>query len=239
MNQMPQEGGPLASGQASSAPGPRVVNQVPGDLPVVQFNKLPQHIKELLVMKSVEPNLARVSCVVLKDVSTNEIFKIFLLYALFDNDQEYPVRISRFNEGGYQHLTKDQRLALQRDVLGCRWCTYSHIKKCLPDLMHLVLARKWEMHRQAQDLADQSDESDQIEPSVDDLERGPLPNDFNDIEALKRYFQSDHSHAQEDTICTKIAYTHGSAVIFEYIPRRALAPRIWDKDDVDYLLFIR
>jgi hypothetical protein len=28
-------------------------------------------------------------------------------------------------------------------------------------------------------------------------------------------------------------------VIFEYIPRRALAPRIWDKDDVDYLLFIR
>jgi hypothetical protein len=208
------------SGGAGPGPDAGEMNQMPQKKELSQLEGLPGPAHELLILLSRNPNLARVSRQLNEGVSTERVYRILILYALFNNDEEFPVRTSHFQPIQYEHLTAAERSALGRKVLECGWCTYSRIKNCLPDLIHLVLAREY---------------AKKYEECVARLSADA----FNDFETLTGFFQPYHVHIREDIICTSISNPVRPAFIFDYIPRKALDPGTWNYETTDYLLFIR
>jgi hypothetical protein len=57
------------------------------------------------------------------------------------------------------------------------------------------------------------------------------------LEGLKAKYQRDHPHLREDQICT--SYGREPVSFFDYIPRKALDPPIWNEETTHYVLFVR
>jgi hypothetical protein len=198
---------------------------------------LPEPLLQKIFFCSLEPNMARTSPSINKTLSTETVYKLLILFALFDNDDRFPVSDSHFEPTTYQYLTAAERLRLQKDVLECQWCTLSRIRKYIPNLMHLQLERQWEIHRRAQ------------------VEGIPMINALlparDDLEGLKTFFQGGHRHRRADKEpCTTINVRHlrhnhrdhwwRDGIKINYVPCRALNPRTWsDNQATNYILFFR
>jgi hypothetical protein len=197
---------------------------------VPDMNHFPPEVQQLLIMKSRNPDLARVSRSLRKGVSAESVYKVFILYALYDNPYARPVRTSHFSPAGYEPLTEVQQLALQKDILECRFCTFRRIKQYLPDIMHLKLSECWDVHRQRL-------------PRLTEAQRtGHLrlhPGIWNNFELLKACYQDRHPHHRDDAVCTTLWPSCDLGIILSYLPQKALAPATWNEEATDYVLFVR
>jgi hypothetical protein len=193
------------------------------------------------MLHSLEPNLGRAALSLGKVLSSEEIYKVFILFAFFENEEKVPMDDdSPFKPTSYQYLTRAQRVHLQKDILECQWCTYSRIKQCIDTLLHLAIAHECKLHHQAH----------LTNPNT----YGP-PVAILDDESRKAFAQEGcPQDLRTDVPCTFIRqrrprHPHNSrndpdlkfkdAITFWYIPHRALNPESWNDEATEYLLFIR
>jgi hypothetical protein len=190
---------------------------------------LPEPLIEKLCLDTLEPNLAGTSRYINKVLSKEGIYKVFILFAFFENDERLPVDDSHFKPATYQFLTSAERLHLQEVILEQPWCTLRRIKQFINILVYLALATERK--------------SDQKKRQV-----GTLPA-ANDVKGLKSLYQrryprhAPHRHQGTYSPCTMIL-PRGldrarDAIQFHYVPRRALNPKSWDNEAFQYLLFIQ
>jgi hypothetical protein len=195
------------------------------------LERLPPDLRDKIALYSLEPSLARTSRAFGRAMSREPIYKLFILSAFFNNDEQGPVEKSLFAPAIYRCLTRTQRVHLQKDILQCPWFTYDRIKEQITTLIHLAMLQQWELHHQAQKTGTFT-------------LRSPLPSRDN-MKALKPFFQyGPHEHRIPDIPCTFVRqpllgpWHSKDAVLFEYIPSRILNPTSWDIQSVNLLFFV-
>jgi hypothetical protein len=198
----------------------------------LRFGSLPIELKKKILLDSLEPNLARASTSLGISSSTESMYKPFILFAFFENDERLPIEDSQahFKPAAYRFLTLQERSCLQKAILDCQWCTFSRIKQSISILVRLALEQGWKYDRRKRKAGESH-----YQP--------PLPS-LNNYEGLRAFIQGNHHH-QSDVPCTLVQKRRGdveflqSALIFHYIPTRVLNPKSWDNETSEYLLFIR
>ncbi|KAF7507597.1 hypothetical protein GJ744_010267 [Endocarpon pusillum] len=232
---------PMGGRRARSVPEP--LPEGPGHgSPALDLLNLPEELQEQVILHSLEPSLARAfansSSLRGRQVSNEQIYKVFILQAFFDNEPPLPVRQSHFAPAAYQFLTKTRRRKLQRDIVECRWFTWNLFQKYIPTLAHLALERQCRLHRNTEQRRGNDISS--------------LPDIDNLADLIEHYI--DHPHPKERR---KTGLTDGRGsynpylniirrdlepekhvlrpVIFLAIPSRALNPISWTEEARHYL----
>jgi hypothetical protein len=200
----------------------------------------PELIQEMM-LNSLEPNLGEASLSLGKALSSEEIYKVFILFAFFENDEKIPIDDdSPFKPTSYQCLTRAQRVHLQKDILECQWCIYSRIKQCIDTLLHLAIAHECKLHHQAQ-LTNPHTYGPPI-AVLDDKSRkafaqeGCLQDPRTDVPCtLIRQRRPRHPQNSGNDPDLKFE----DAITSWYIPRLAPNSESWNDEATEYLLFIR
>lgn len=216
------------------APGSRTPTGVDARQPahateMSELENLPIDLREKLILRTLEPNLARASRLYGRTMSKEEIYRVFVLFAFFENPEGLPMEDSYFHPASYQVLSESQRLDLQRDILECRWSTWSRIKACIDTLVHVAVIREYRSEQKKRKSGVQT-------------EACPPPT----LEEMIVHFQGSHRHPDAHITCTRTIshpsrrfYFSKDAVQFSCIPRRALNPDRWDDESFEYLLFVQ
>jgi hypothetical protein len=121
----------------ASTPAPRALSML---------ETLPVEVIEQIFLYSLNLNLPRASPVLAAAVSREQIYRILIILAFWDdpptNLRSEPInRILRPLD--YAPLTLDQRGTLQEAVFRCRWCTMERVREQIPTIMILTIHRQW------------------------------------------------------------------------------------------------
>ena len=127
---------------------------------ICRLERLPPEILEQIFAYSLSPNLAEASPYIGRVMSTERIYRSFMLYAFFEDnyvrlttqksrpiaedDKLYKIMVASsvvdrqaFRPIEYVHLDDDDRLALQRQIMCRRWFTLSRFEAILPKLLEI------------------------------------------------------------------------------------------------------
>lgn len=128
--------------------------------PICRLEILPPEILEQIFAFSLSPNVAEASPFIGRVVSTERIYRSFMLYAFFEDnyvrlttqqwrpiteDDELHETIAQssvldrhaFRPVEYQPLSDEDRLGLQKQIMSRRWFTNERFQKMLPKLYEL------------------------------------------------------------------------------------------------------
>lgn len=100
------------------------------------------------MVQSLEPSLEKAvkcSLPLCRGLSDERIYKVFILFSFFDNDERLPVDIFYFKSASYEHLTRGQRTRLQMNILNCPRCTYALLKKYIDVVTYLDITKEWRL----------------------------------------------------------------------------------------------
>jgi hypothetical protein len=107
---------------------------------------LPVEVIEQIFLYSLNLNLPRASPVLAAAVSREQIYRILIILAFWDDPPTNP-RSEPINRIlaplDYVPLTLGQRGPLQEAVFRCRWCTMERVREQIPTIMILTIHRQW------------------------------------------------------------------------------------------------
>lgn len=135
-----------------------------------RIETLPVELIEKIFLYSLNVNLPRASPHLAAAVSNEQVYRLLILLAFWDNDSDNHwnrgpgVFIKQYKDVGthttwkgsekfniprilrplghdYVPLSSDQRSAFQSAIIRCRWCTLARVRRQLPDLARLIITR--------------------------------------------------------------------------------------------------
>ncbi|ERF73810.1 hypothetical protein EPUS_05514 [Endocarpon pusillum Z07020] len=180
-------------------------------------------------------------------LSKESIYRVMILFAFFEDDEQHPVEEKHFAPAAYRVLGAEERLRLQKGVLNSRWCTLARVGHCLPTLTRLLIVQEWHRHRereckQQEDLVSQ-DGHDQQRPRV------PMCPPLDDESAGSRFANIDDSvrviyQFQVNAFPAK-GHLYSNISYVDYLPNRLVNPVSWhnstepNSDNAQPLAFLR
>jgi hypothetical protein len=196
------------------------------------IERLPIELLECIFLHSLEINMVHALPILGKALSKESIYRVLILFALFEDDRQHSVERKRFDPASYRVLSDKERSRLQMAVLQSRWCTTARIKECLPTLMRLATVQLWhkEHETEARRLAAPAahyrggpqQQARTLIPPLGDP--STIHEDFNAIPSASWLFDTDADfRIEHDDI------NHRSLSLYEF-PPRLLQPASWRPD---------
>lgn len=111
------------------------------------LERLPVELLEQIFLHALEFNMVHALPSLRKSLSCEPIYKVLILFAFFEDDEQHPVEEKHFDPATYQLLGRDEHMRLQKNVLESRWCTLSRVTQCLPVLKRLTIVQQWHSDR--------------------------------------------------------------------------------------------
>lgn len=122
-----------------------------------RLERLPVELIEKIFLYSLNVNFARSSPSLAAAVSSERIYRVFVLLAFWRDPSPHVSGIENANRESvssagvsrilrpfdYVPIDEDERRILQSTVLRCKWCTVHRVLNQLPDLMNLTIQRLW------------------------------------------------------------------------------------------------
>ncbi|KAL2397953.1 hypothetical protein ABEF93_006530 [Exophiala dermatitidis] len=128
-------------------------------LSLSHLETLPVELIQHIFFLSFEVNMARASPQLARVLSKPSIYKALLLFAYFDEPADkIPVETHHFLPAEYRQISLDEKMRLQRAILGCKWFTLDLFKSCMPILSRLQMVEEWHWEHQSEALLDMSSE---------------------------------------------------------------------------------
>ncbi|KAJ5266505.1 hypothetical protein N7478_009313 [Penicillium angulare] len=147
--------GQPSSSQSQSAQ-PSSFSSTPASTPpprrLCMLETLPVEVIEKIFLYALNPDLPRASLPIAAAVSSERIYRIFILLAFWEDNADHrqdPVGagIKRIlTPVDYDHvgrLSWEMRSKLQAQIFACKWCTMDRILKQVPTMMVLNIHRNW------------------------------------------------------------------------------------------------
>ncbi|KAJ5438983.1 uncharacterized protein N7458_009981 [Penicillium daleae] len=138
----------LSSRSTSAVPSPATASltSTPAPRPLSMLEALPVEVIEQIFLYSLNLNLPRASPVLAAAISREQIYRILIILAFWDDPPTNPrsAAINRILRPlDYVSLTLDQRGRLQEAVFRCRWCTMERLREQIPTIIILTIHQQW------------------------------------------------------------------------------------------------
>ncbi|KAL2434173.1 hypothetical protein ABEF95_014909 [Exophiala dermatitidis] len=128
-------------------------------LNLAHLETLPVELIQHIFFLSFEVNMARASPQLARVLSKPSIYKALVLFAYFDEPaDEIPVETHHFLPAEYRQISLDEKMRLQRGILGCKWFTLDLLKSCMPILSRLQMVEEWHLEHRSEALLGMSSE---------------------------------------------------------------------------------
>ncbi|KAJ5094784.1 hypothetical protein N7456_010645 [Penicillium angulare] len=136
--------------QPSSSSSTPAMTPPPRRLSILEA--LPVELIEDIFLYALNPNLPRASLPIAAAVSSERIYRVFILLAFWEDNADHredpvgPAIKKILSPVDYDHVGKlswQRRSKLQAQIFACKWCTMDRILKQVPTLMALNIRRNW------------------------------------------------------------------------------------------------